>query len=322
MVELNPIAVPFFNDTVKKFFLQVFDEKGYIPKDNSHIWEDTLPFFRPMLESIITKVFFASLEYEFLPPFEHSTMTLSVLVDRVCTKLSSFNISPPFTILRLVELLSLTDVGIQLPECKDQMIESEGKTLIRQEINLTTEQQKEQRSLNYYHRSPLQKAVSLNDIYALKYLRSLEFVLYVQTTSEEVRQNLEINNSANCIKSEPAESNEFSSLKLEPIAWLAEQNKGRLQPGDVLFQIKDGVIIDNTELLDEDNSGKRSIEESHQNAQKKIKQENYEQASNIHITNKSDGNKDKSSDDEKDQHLENSDLDIDSDSDSLLNSGN
>ncbi|ODV84196.1 hypothetical protein CANARDRAFT_24291 [[Candida] arabinofermentans NRRL YB-2248] len=221
---------------------QILKDKDYIKENHVYSWTTILPKLNTLLFDILTKIYKADLEYECKNPLNSNFEAIGKFATRLTKRLNlHFQTSPPFTIHHLVATLTFQTPGFQLPPTitattddgkgLESSSSTEGKKFKTTIRNMISKEETIVECINKYSQSPDPDAIptKLNELYAIKYLRSLEGCICVQSSVDEINKDLEEYQSENTtLKTRDAKSTDNDtkfngdSIQMVKIDWLDE----------------------------------------------------------------------------------------------------
>lgn len=202
----------YLDDELKRFIMIMNRDRTYNSNTQLQSWEDIVPKLCIVLKRIINEHFQAnekSIDFFHFESDSKITNTIKDLINKIEDRLNNyFTKSPPFTIYQFITtMFFLCDEDIE--NCVDKElidkkinIKYNGlKKYIRKENDLVIQEITETDVVNVYHQEDEgdTKEISKNDIYAIKYLRSLLKIISIESSIEEVTKDLKSYGSKNII---------------------------------------------------------------------------------------------------------------------------
>lgn len=253
---------------------QICADAGYLEDRQTTKWAAISNQIGHLIRKIATDVFHCDMQYKYRSPFDETATSLADMIASLAAKLeSSFSQYPPYTVLRLAELLTLRCSCIQIPASADAVLEKKNDpSFVTVDKNLISGDETRTDSVNNYHRKSMDdvQLIRLNDVYAVRFLSYLKSVVYVQSTSSRVLDDLVASSSPNIIGSkgskvagqqaedanddddDDADKSDYP-VKLEKIPWLSEQH----QPHQ---QLNTTINMDDDEDTEESNDSTPEIQ--------------------------------------------------------------
>lgn len=217
------------DNQIRCFFSQILTDGGYIEENHTVKWEEgIMPKMCQLINTIPINVFNCDGDYSHFNPCFDTSITINEMMENINLKLTKdFKESPPFTIHRIVELLTFNSKEIQLPHSNNAILERiDNGTYLTIDKNVMSGDETSKESINNYYRPSmeLEKLMRLNDIYAMRYLFDLKRSIFVQSNTKRVLNDLRDVKSINVVgdstrSKEDIEKSDYP-VKLEKIPWL------------------------------------------------------------------------------------------------------
>lgn len=203
----------YLDDDLKQFILIMKKDRMYNLDRQLQPWEYIVPKLCIVLRRIINEHFKADEKsFDFFGKIETDPklmISIKDLINKIENRLiNDFIKSPPFTIYQFIStMFFLCDEDIE--NCVDKnlidrniIIKYNGlKKYIKKENDLLTQEISESEIFNVYHEEDEEiiREISKNDVYAIKYLRSLIKIISIESSIEEVNKDMENYGSKNKI---------------------------------------------------------------------------------------------------------------------------
>lgn len=207
------------DDNLKDFVSKVTQiDRTYIPQNHKEEWSATILRVCTLIKRIVYEIYKANPNYvhffNFGPNSGPDLDTINDLINTIKYKLETkFHTSPPFTILHFVETMMFLSGSIDVPLIPDITFEYNGLKKYKRKVNdlvlaETTEvevtnisyEEPEQCKESYPFKIDLPVLSSTNDINAAKYLLALISIISVESSIDDVKNDLINYESNNIIK--------------------------------------------------------------------------------------------------------------------------
>lgn len=164
-------------------------------------WKQLREGIIDLILDTLTHIYDANLEYLAKDVFQVSPRSLVAIYHGIERKLNCFTDYPPYTIVRLVELVSFKSPGQETmlkPSGNDEVKLLQGLTNYKVHVhNLIDGKDSTTTESNAFHDRGVvrDRHADLKDIYAYRYLKSIEKVINVESSAQDVDDDMDRINS-------------------------------------------------------------------------------------------------------------------------------
>lgn len=196
------------DDTLRRVVENIEADRTYVQRNQPEPWSATMPRVCSFIAAVVFTLFKADAGFTdfFNNGFGVKRKTVGDMIAWIESLLQArFHTSPPFTILHFVETMVFLTEGLDKPLEQDVKFEYNGLKFYRKRVNnLVCDEQCEDQVMNVYYEEEKPCEYSTNNIYAVKYLRALVSILSVESSVDEVVNDLEGYCSQNALRIEDA----------------------------------------------------------------------------------------------------------------------
>lgn len=196
------------DDTLRRVVENIEADRTYVQRNQPEPWPATMPRLCSFIATVVFSLFKADAGFTdfFSNGFGVKRKSVGDMITWIESLLQArFHTSPPFTILHFIETMVFLTEGLDKPLEQDSKFEYNGLKFYRKRVNnLVCDEQCEEEVMNVYYEEEEACEYSTNNIYAVKYLRALINILSVESSVDEVVNDLEGYCSQNALRIEDA----------------------------------------------------------------------------------------------------------------------
>lgn len=218
------------DDTLRRVVENIEADRTYVRRNQPEPWLVTVPRICSFIATVVFTLYKADAGFTdfFNIGYGVKRKTVGDMVEWIETLLEArFHTSPPFTILHFVETMVFLTEGLDRPLERDLTFDYDGLKFYRKKVNnLVCDEQCDDEVMNMYYEEQETCEYSTNNIYAVKYLRALINILSVESSVDEVMNDLDSFRSQNALRIEgvgvPPPVNDDGSanyIKMTKIPW-------------------------------------------------------------------------------------------------------